>query len=83
MAATAASELRIKLRKETLRLRPLQRLCSDRSIEISPHYDRLKGTVEARLDQWLTDPDVRRKARDLDLAYFKATFVYTFPSQKS
>lgn len=81
MAVTAASELRIRLRKETLRLPPLQRLCSDRSIEISPYYDQLKDTVEARFDQWFTEPGIRRKARELDLAYFKATFVNTFPFQ--
>jgi hypothetical protein len=83
MTTTAVAELRAKLNKETLRLPPLQRLCSDKSIEISPYYDRLKEVVEARFDEWFTEPDLRVKARELDLAYFQATYVPTSTPQMS
>jgi hypothetical protein len=79
----AVEELRAKLNKQTLCLPPLQGLCSDGPIEISPYYERLKETIETRLDGWITEPDVRMKARELDLAYLKAMFVYALILQMS
>lgn len=79
MAVTAVAELRARLKGETLRLPPLKGLCSNTSIVISPYYDQLKQTIETRFNEWITEPDVRAKARELDLAYFEATFVHTLP----
>jgi hypothetical protein len=75
MTTITMSATGLKLRGQVLHLPNPHRLCSDRHFEISPHYEQLKQVVEERLDEWITDPDVRIKARETDLAYFSATFV--------
>ncbi|KAK3693084.1 isoprenoid synthase domain-containing protein [Podospora appendiculata] len=41
---------------------------------VSPHYKQLEATVERRIREWIPDQQIARSARNLDLAYFVATW---------
>lgn len=64
-----------QLKGQTLRLPNLFGFYSQWPNQISPHYEQLRQTIEAKIDEWIPDEHVRRKARKVDLPMFSATYV--------
>jgi len=64
-----------QLKGQTLRLPNLFGFYSQWPNQISPHYEQLRQTIEVKIDEWIPDEHVRRKARKVDLPIFSATYV--------
>lgn len=69
---TPIQEISAKLRGKTLTVPNLKPMFSQWPYRVSPHLEELQKTVEAKLQEWIPDEQVRQNARDIDLAMFSA-----------
>ncbi|KAM7189916.1 Isoprenoid synthase domain containing protein [Naviculisporaceae sp. PSN 640] len=71
---TPIREISAKLRGKTLTVPNLRPMFSQWPYRVSPHLKELEKTVEAKLQEWIPDEQVRQNARDIDLALFSAAW---------
>ncbi|KAK4187687.1 isoprenoid synthase domain-containing protein [Podospora australis] len=72
----SAGDIAKRLKGQTLRIPDLQHTFSHFPNEISPFYNRLKVVVDAKIDEWIDEKDVRmrKKAKKCNIPLFSATW---------
>lgn len=75
MSLATVDRITQELKGQTLRLPNLFEFYAQWPNEVSPYYEELKQTIEAKIQEWISpeDENVRRKARKVDLPLFCAT----------
>lgn len=72
MAITDVQAMTAKLHGQTLNIPNLKPLFSRWSYRISPHYNDLEKTVNAKIREWITDERVLKHALDINATFFSA-----------
>lgn len=74
---TPVARIAALIHGQSLRLPSLQPVLSNWPTLLSPHYAELKKKVGMKIDEWISDERVRRKAQIIDLPLFSSMCVIT------
>ncbi|KAK4677532.1 hypothetical protein QC764_404520 [Podospora pseudoanserina] len=69
---TPVAQIAALIHGQSLRLPSLQPVLSNWPTLLSPHYAELKKKVGMKIDEWISDERVRRKAQIIDLPLFSS-----------
>jgi hypothetical protein len=72
MTPTTVDKIARELKGQNLRLPSLSGFYSQWPNEVSPHYGQLTETIETKIQEWISDEPIRRKARKVNLPLFSA-----------
>ncbi|KAK0744566.1 isoprenoid synthase domain-containing protein [Apiosordaria backusii] len=79
---TPVSQLAAQLKGQTLHLPSIEPVLSNWPTTINPYYHELKKKVAIKIDEWISDEKVRRKAQVIDLPLFSSTwYPYATPDR--